>query len=341
VHSKRIRLRPDRSRLCEDAFLNRKAAILALLLVVGAWFCAAWAHALFFGPGVPSPPAFRPASTRPARPSVREILVGALTDFLDTLGIGSFATTTSLYRILRRMEVPDRVIPGTLNVGHALPTVVQALVYIAIVRVEPETLAAMIAGAVTGAWLGSGMVARWPTRPIRIGLGGSLVCAAMLMTAQQVHAVPAGGDALALHGARLAAGVCGNAALGALMTIGVGLYGPCMVLVSVLGMNPTAAFPIMMGSCAFLMPVAGARFIARGSYLPSAALGLAIGGVPAVGLAAWLVRSLPLRSARWLVVVVVSYTAVQMLRSALRPGPQGERDPAGGPSNSPAGRDGA
>jgi uncharacterized membrane protein YfcA len=101
------------------------------------------------------------------------------------------------------------------------------------------------------------------------------------------------------------------------MSLGIGLYAPCLILISLLGMAPTTAFPIMMGSCAFLMPVASARFIRKGSYDLRAALGLALGGIPAVLIAAFIVKSLPLSAVRWLVVVVVVYTAVTMLRSAL------------------------
>lgn len=100
------------------------------------------------------------------------------------------------------------------------------------------------------------------------------------------------------------------------MTLGIGLYGPCMILVSLLGMNPTAAYPIMMGSCAFLMPVANIQFVKKGKYDMRGALGLLIGGIPAVLLAAFIVRSLPLSAVRWLVVIVVTYTAIMMLRSA-------------------------
>ena len=100
------------------------------------------------------------------------------------------------------------------------------------------------------------------------------------------------------------------------MTLGIGLYAPCMILVSLLGMNPKTAFPIMMGSCAFLMPVSSIRFVRERSFHPQAALGLAIGGLPAVLIAAFLVRSLPLSAVRWLVVIVVVYTAVNMLVTA-------------------------
>ena len=107
-----------------------------------------------------------------------------------------------------------------------------------------------------------------------------------------------------------------NFVLGALMTLGVGLYAPCLILVSLLGMNPIAAFPIMMGSCAFLMPVAGLRFIAAERYDARAALGLALGGIPGVLIAAFIVKQLPLLWLRWLVVIVVLYAAIAMLRAA-------------------------
>ncbi len=247
-------------------------------------------------------------------PTARLVAIGAVTNFFDTLGIGSFATTTSFYKLWRLVN--DRIIPGTLNVGHTAPTFVQAFIYIAIIGVDVSTLALMLAASVAGAWLGAGVVASWPRRKVQVGMGVALLAAAALMLSSQLGIAPGGGTALALSGPRLAVGLAGNFALGALMTLGIGLYAPCLILVSLLGMDPRAAFPIMMGSCAFLMPVASARFIRAGSFHPGASLGLALGGVPAVLLAAYLVRSLPLSYVRWLVVVVVVYTATAMLRSA-------------------------
>jgi len=277
-----------------------KASLFTILGAMGAAFVGLWARS---SRGVPWPTAYT-------------TFVGLVTDFFDTLGIGSFATTTSLYKL--RGAVPDRLIPGTLNVGHTLPTLVQAFIYIAMVRVETKTLVSMIAAAVAGAWLGAGVVVRWPTRPIRIGLGVALLLAAGLLFAQQLRLLPPGGETLGLTGTRLAIAVAGNFVLGALMTLGVGLYAPCMILISGLGMSVTAAFPIMMGSCAFLMPVAGARFISKGAYASAAALGLTLGGIPAVLVAAWVVRSLPLHALRWLVIVVVLTTAATMMRAAAR-----------------------
>jgi uncharacterized membrane protein YfcA len=241
--------------------------------------------------------------------------IGFVTNFFDTLGIGSFATTTSIWKFFGSID--DRVIPGTLNVGHTLPTVAQAFIYIALIQVEMLTLVALIAAAVLGAWLGAGIVAKWERRKVQIGMGFALLAVAIVMLVRLLQ-LTEGGEATGLGGAKLALGFTGNFALGALMTLGIGLYAPCLILVSLLGMSPITAFPIMMGSCAFLMPVGSVRFIRAGSYDLRAAIGLALGGIPAVLVAAYLVTSLPLDAVRWLVVVVVIYTAGMMLRSAAR-----------------------
>jgi uncharacterized membrane protein YfcA len=278
-------------------FANPINALLAVLAVLTGGYVVGW-------------------SRLENGPTAGAIGVGWLTNFLDTLGIGSFATTTSLFRAFKM--VPDRIIPGTLNVGHTLPTVAEALIYTAIIPVDVTTLISMIAAAVLGAWLGAGVVAKWPKRYVQIGMGCALFAAATLFFMTAMSLFPGGGTALGVRGVRLVIAVAGNFALGALMSLGIGLYAPCMILVSLLGMSPTAAFPIMMGSCAFLMPVGSLRFIRERAYSLSAALGLAIGGIPGVLIAAYIVKSMPLNYVRWLVIIVVLYTAVTMLYSAYR-----------------------
>ncbi|MGH9367386.1 MAG: permease, partial [Thermoanaerobaculia bacterium] len=248
------------------------------------------------------------------RPTLLHLAIGAVTNFFDTLGIGSFAPTTSVYKL--RGLVPDEVIPGTLNVGHALPVIAQAFIFIAIVEVETVTLVGMIAASIAGAWIGAGIVAGLPRRKVQIGMGCALLVAATFFAMTNLRLFPSGGDTSGLSTPLLWAGLAGNFLLGALMTLGIGLYAPCMILVALLGMNPKAAFPIMMGSCAFLMPAASLRFLRAGSYSLAPAVGLALGGIPAVFAAAFLVKSLPLAALRWLVVAVVTYTAFAMLRSA-------------------------
>ena len=253
-----------------------------------------------------------PANNDPNFPA--QIGVGFFTNFVDTLGIGSFATTSSIYKLLN--AIPDDLIPGTMNVGHTLPAIVEAFIFIAVISVDFRTMASMIVSATLGAWLGAGTVSCWPTRKIQIGLGVSLCGAALLMLSSQLHMVPIGGNALGLSGTKFWIAVIANFAFGALQQLGVGLFAPCMIAVTMLGMNPRASFPIMMGSCAFLMPFGSYRFIKNRRYSPKAAAGLSVGGVPAVFLAAYLVKSLPLGVVRWLVVFVVLYTALSLLRSA-------------------------
>jgi uncharacterized membrane protein YfcA len=248
------------------------------------------------------------------KPTLLQTIIGFVTAFLDTLGIGSFATTTSVYKL--RNLVPVKLIPGTLNVGHTLPTIAQAYIYTQMVPVESTTLVLMIAASMAGSWLGAGVVIQWPRRKIQIGMGLALLAAATLMLLKALGYLPTGGATLGLSGVRLAAGLAGNFVLGVLMMLGIGLYAPCMILVYLLGMTPTAAFPIMMGSCAFLMPFSSVRFVSTKTYHVQAALGLALGGLPAAVIAALIVKSLPLDAVRWLVVAVVVYTSVNMLMTA-------------------------
>ena len=286
--------------------MNPITGLLVALSALTAVFVGGWSRML------PS------SKERPGFPNLLQIGVGAFTNFFDTLGIGSYATSTTLFRFFQLVD--DRIIPGTLNVGHALPTVVQTFIYTSIIPVDVATLFSMIGASILGAWLGAGVVARWPRRTVQIGMGMALLVAASLMFMTQMKLFPGGGEALGVAGLKLVIAVAVNFMLGALMTLGIGLYAPCMILVSLLGMNPKAAFPIMMGSCAFLMPVGGLRFIREQSYSLRAAFGLALGGIPGVLLAAYIVKELPLDAVRWLVIAVVIYTAVSMLSIPLLAG---------------------
>ncbi len=256
-------------------------------------------------------------------PRVPDVVLGFVTDFFDTLGIGSFAPTTALFKLWRR--IPDEQIPGTLNAGHALPTLAEGLIFVAAVSVDLTTLLSMIAAAIAGAWFGAGTVSRLRRRTIQIAMGTALLIASLLFIATNLQLMPGGGHATGLTGGRLAVAVAANFIFGGLMTLGVGLYAPCLILVSLLGMNPLAAFPIMMASSAFVMPIGGVRFIRSERYSARAALGLAIGGIPGVIIAAYVVKSLSIVWLRWLVVVVVLYAAVLMLSSAWRPNKQSRR----------------
>jgi len=247
--------------------------------------------------------------------------IGFLTDFLDTLGIGSFAVTTSFYKFFKLVD--DRVIPGTLNAGHALPTVTEALIFIAVVDVAPLTLVPMMVAATLGAILGAGVVARMPVNKIRLGLGAALLLVVVAMLGGMLNVLPSGGEAFGLIGWKLPFAIAVTFCLGTLQTIGIGLYAPCMALVYSLGMHPRAAFPIMMGACALMMPWCSIRFVRSSAYDPKASFGLTALGIVGVLIAAYIVKSLPLTMLKWVVVVVILYTSTMMFRSIRKkPGPE-------------------
>lgn len=279
-------------------------ALLASILVAGAYFGWCWFRQAWLAQ----------RNAMPLRPTGPLLALGFVTNFFDTLGIGSFAPTSAFLKL--RKATADELIPGTLNVGHAVPVIVQALIFLSVVSVGSMTLVSMVLASVIGAWLGAGVVSRLPRRAIQAGMGLALTIAAILLMLVNFQLLPGGGEAVHLEGAKLSTAVVLNFVLGALVTLGVGMYAPCLILVSLLGMNPIAAFPIMMGSCALLMPVAGVRFVRTERYDMRVALGLLIGGIPAVLIAGLVVRSLPLEWLRWLVVLVVIYAAAAMLRAA-------------------------
>lgn len=239
-------------------------------------------------------------------------LIGFLANFLDTLGIGSFAPSTFLYKSLK--QVKDRVIPGTLNVANTIPTVLEALIFITVIKVEPVTLLTMIASATIGAWFGAGIISKLNTKAIQKTMGTSLFIVAFIMLAGKMNWFPIGGEEIGLTGTKLIIGISGNFLLGILMTAGIGLYAPCMALVYFLGMSPTVAFPIMMGSCAFLMPIASAKFIKEGAYNRKAAMAISVLGAVGVLLAAYIFSSLDIDKLKWLVMAVVLYTSLIMLK---------------------------
>lgn len=251
-------------------------------------------------------------SAEPLRPTLVHVVIGFLVSFFDTLGIGSLATTTTAFKTLR--VVPDERLPATMIVGLALTVATQAFIFITRVQIDTTLLALMIGAALAGGWLGAGVVSRLPRRPVQTGMGVALLVAALFMTLSQLGRMPVGGTALTLHGGAVVLALAVNFVLGALIMLGIGNYGPTFVLLSVLGMDPRAAFPIMMGSGAVAALLGAMEFVQRGRQVNQPALGLALGGIPGVLVAAFVVTTLPIDTLRWLVIVVVVYAAITLLR---------------------------
>ena len=282
-----------------------RTALLVLLAGVAVVFIIGWARTRSRG---------LVAAAAGSRPSLIQIAIGFVTNFFDTLGIGSFATTTTAYKLLR--VVADERLVGTMLVGHSLPVVTQAFIFLVAVQVDPVVLAALIGVSILGSWIGAGVASTLPRRPIQVGMGAGLIAAASFMSLSQLGLFPAVGTALTLTSWKLTIALVANFILGALLMLGIGNYAPSLMLFSVLGMDPRAAFPIMMSSGAMMAMAGGFRFMKAGRFDTRAALGLTLGGIPAVLIAGLLVQSLPLDVLRWVVVFVVIYAATMMLRSA-------------------------
>ncbi|GCF94989.1 UPF0721 transmembrane protein [Enterococcus florum] len=246
--------------------------------------------------------------------------IGFITDFFDTLGIGAFAPTTLLVKVTKQLD-DDRKLPGTLNVSHAMSCLLEALIFITVVNVEPLTLFLLVASATAGSWLGSKFVTGLPEKKVQFVMGCALIVTAVLMALKQsgmINILGEGNVATGLTGIKLMIGIVGNFALGALMTMGVGLYAPCMAMVYMLGLSPLVAFPIMSASCAALMPVASINFIKTGEYARKLSFGITIGGIIGVIIAAKFVTGLDITVLTWIVIVVIIYTGFTYLQKSHR-----------------------
>ncbi|MCK9641603.1 MAG: sulfite exporter TauE/SafE family protein [Prolixibacteraceae bacterium] len=241
---------------------------------------------------------------------------GFITNFLDTLGIGSFAQQTAIFKIFKLID--DRLIPGTMNVGNTFATVTQAFIFMKVVPVDPVTLVSLSVAAPVGAVLGAGIVVKMSRRKIRLGMGIGLMIVSLFILSGLLDLLPLGGNALGLSGWKLGAVIVMSFIFGALQTIGIGFYAPCMAMVFTFGMDPKTAFPIMMTATAMLMVAGSSRFIKEHVYDPKVALALTFSGVLGVFFAAYVVKELPVELIKWLVCIVVFYTSITMFVSAGR-----------------------
>ena len=285
---------------------------MILILLLTALAVASGVFALALGAAI---------RRRPVAPSPEGVVMSFVTSFFDALGIGCFAPTTA-YLKFRRL-VPDELIPAAMISGYALAAATEGFVFITSVKVDPVLLVASIAASALGAVLGVSIAARLPVTPIRLGMGLGLLIAAASFALSNLGLMPHGGTATSLPAMLSILVVIASFLLGILMNLGIGNFAPTLILVSLLGMDPRAAFPIMMGSAALLMVTSGVRIVSARPLNLALVLGMSLGGIPAVLVAAFIVRSLPLEMLRWGVVAVVTYAGGVMLYAALgrRPAP--------------------
>ena len=241
-------------------------------------------------------------------------VIGFVANFIDALGIGAFAPIVAMSKFAK-MKLKNKEIPAMLNIGCCIPVMTEAFIFTTTIKVDPTTLVVMLAAAGLGSYVGAGIISKMDEKKVQLVMGIALFITAILMFLglPWIDLLPGGGNEIGLSGVKLVIGAVGNFILGSLMTAGIGLYAPCMALVYFLGMSAKVSFPIMMGSCAVLMPVASIRFIKEGNYPRKATLGITIFGVIGVLIATILVKNLPMDIMKVLVVIVIIYTSYSML----------------------------
>lgn len=257
----------------------------------------------------------RAAIAQRATPTIESMVLGCVVSFFDTLGIGSFAPTTAWLKF--RKLVPDRSIPPTMLVGLTWSVFAESIIFLKLITVDPVLLIGCAVAVLVGGLVGAPLVAHSRTWVVQLVVAIALVLAAIAYTMVNRNWMPAGGTALSLPLGFTLVAIAANFIIGILLNFGVGNYAPTLVILSLMGLNPRAIFPIMAAGAAVMGAGACIRHIQMGKIDLKVVLGLGIGGVPGVLAAAFIVWKIPIDLLRWLVVVVVLYTAVVMLRAAM------------------------
>lgn len=272
----------------------------------------------------------RSAFAKRAKPNGEAMALGCVVAFFDTLGIGSFAPTTAWFKF--RKMVPDRLIPPTMLVGLTPPVIVETVIFLLKlgVKVDPVLLFGSAVAVLLGGLMGAPLVARARVWVVQLTVAIGLLLAAIAYAMTNLNLMPGGGTAAGLPPVLTVLSIAASFGFGILLNFGVGNYAPTLVFLSLMGMDPRLCFPVMAAGAALMGAGAGARHIQIGQIDLRVVLGLAIGGIPGVLVAAYFVVSMPLEYLRWLVIVVVLYAAAVMLRASWTGRHEGKR--AAGPA---------
>ncbi|AVP49562.1 sulfite exporter TauE/SafE family protein [Williamsoniiplasma luminosum] len=204
-------------------------------------------------------------------------IVGFIGSFVDTIGVGSFAVTVAALKGTNAVK-DSRLLPGTLNMGLAIPNLLAGAIFVSAISVELATLLSLIVAGMVGAFLGSKLVKFVSAKYINLGMSVALLVVAVIMVLVQTK-VLAGGNATGLTGWKLALGIVLFVIIGGLQSFGIGFYSPALAVISLLGMDLVTAFPIMTCAAGFGIPMGCWSFNKDNNYLPKVTFGLMIGGI--------------------------------------------------------------
>jgi len=231
--------------------------------------------------------------------------------FLSSIGVSDFAVSTVFYR--KAKLITDKLLPGTLNTQCVIPVAAMALTFISTIKVDTLTLSICIISQVIGAYFGSRFISKLSLKSIRKLIGTGLIIATTFIIASKLSLIPSGGTAFALSPIKLAIAAMLLSIFGALNNMGIGSYAPTMVTVYALGMDPVAAFPIIMGASTFSIPIGSIQFIKRKEYSRKITLFAATFGLLGVLVGVCFIRKLDISMLQWLIAAILLYSGTSML----------------------------
>ena len=253
-----------------------------------------------------------------AAPMPEAILAGAVVNFFDTFGISSFAQTTAWMKF--RKMVPDRLIPPTMLAGLTPPAMAQSIIFLILlgVKVDPVLLFGAAMATFAGGVIGAPLVVRARAWIVQAIVAVGLTLAGIAYVIGILGLMPVGGTASGLPLGLTIVGIAVSFVLGLLANFGVGNYAPSLVMFSLMGMDPHYCFPIMASGASLMGAGSSMRFIKVPELDLRIVVGLTLGGIPAVLVAALIVKEMDVDVLRYLITVVVFYTAIVMARASLK-----------------------
>src|SRR3954454_661212 len=253
-----------------------------------------------------------------AWPNPEALVLGAVVNFFDTFGIGSFAQTTAWMKF--RKMVPDRLIPPTMIAGLTPPAMVESIIFLILlgVRVDPVLLFGGAMATFAGGVVGAPLVVRARAWIVQMTVAIGLVLAGVAFVLAILGELPAGGTASGLPMDLTIIAIAASFVFGLLANFGVGNYAPTLAMLSLMGMDPHYCFPIMASGASLMGAGSSVRFIKVPDIDLRIVVGLTLGGIPAVLVAALIVKQMDVDILRYVITIVVFYTAAVMARASIR-----------------------
>jgi uncharacterized membrane protein YfcA len=260
----------------------------------------------------------RAAIARRAAPTGEALILGAVVNFFDTFGIGSFAQTTAWMKF--RKMVPDRLIPPTMIAGLTPPAMVESIIFLILlgVQVDPVLLFGGAMATFVGGIVGAPLVVRARAWIVQMTVAIGLALAGIAFVLAIAGKLPAGGTASGLPMGLTIVAIAASFAFGLLANFGVGNYAPTLAMLSLMGMDPHYCFPIMASGASLMGAGSSVRFVKIPEIDLRIVVGLTLGGIPAVLVAALIVKTMDVDVLRYVITVVVFYTAAVMARASIR-----------------------